>query len=365
MLLLVSCVKKPPQIKPDTPLVSSKNVLHDESTKNPPQTELEIPPTNVTGHIYLYGESHGKEKILAKELELWNTYYHDQNMRHLFIESPYYTAEFLNIWMQSADDEILEAIHRDGKGTASDVPVVKEFYQKIKEQCPETIFHGTDVGHQASSTGERFLRYLKEKGLQNSDQYKRAQLVMKQGYYYYKNKDEGYRENTMAENFIYAFNRVSDEQIMGIYGAAHTGLESMDYTNTVPSMANQLRKYYGDVIDSEDLSLLMKETIPHRSDVFVVLGKEYEASYFGIQNLNFKGYAFREFWRLEHAYEDFKDKLKTSDVLPYNNYPMVIETGQILVIDYTKTDGTTQRTYYRSDGNAWQGMPATEEFRLE
>jgi len=109
----------------------------------------------------------------------------------------------------------------------------------------------------------------------------------------------------------------------------------------------------------------MKETIPHRTDVLTILGKEYEASYFGIQNLNFKGFAFREFWRLEHAYEDFKNKPKTSDVLPYNNYPMVIETGQIFVIDYTKTDGTTQRAYYRADGNSWQGMPATEEFRLE
>ncbi len=333
--------------------------------KKPPQTAIETPPATVTGHIYLYGESHGEEKILAKELELWNEYYHNQNMRHLFIEMPYYTAEFLNVWMQSEDDEILEAIYQDWKGTASYVPVVKEFYQKIKKQCPETIFHGTDVGHQYHSIGVRYLSYLKKQGLEASEQYELTQAAIEQGKYFYETSGDIYRENTMAKNFIREFDRISDERIMGIYGAAHTGLESMDFTNAVPSMANQLHQYYGDVIDSEDLSLLMKETIAHRTDILTVLGKEYEASYFGIQNLNFKDFAFREFWRLEDAYEDFKDKAKTSDVLPYDNYPMIIEIGQIFVIDYTKTDGTKQRSYYRADGDNWQGRPATKEFRLE
>ena len=74
-------------------------------------------------------------------------------MRHLFLESPYYSCEFLNIWMQEEGDEILDAVYDDLEGTASYVPATKEFYKKIKEQCPETIFHGTDVGHQFWSTG--------------------------------------------------------------------------------------------------------------------------------------------------------------------------------------------------------------------
>jgi len=78
-----------------------------------------------------------------------------------------------------------------------------------------------------------------------------------------------------------------------------------------------------------------------------------------------KGYVFREFWRLENSYEDFKDNNKTGDVLPYDNYPMMIEEGQVFVIDYTKTDGPVSRMYYRSDGYVWNGLESTEEFVIE
>lgn len=80
-----------------------------------------------------------------------------------------------------------------------------------------------------------------------------------QGKYYYSHSDDVYRENMMVENFIREFDKLSDECIMGIYGSAHTGLEEMDYTNTVPSMANQLMKRYGDTIFSEDLSKMAKD----------------------------------------------------------------------------------------------------------
>ena len=76
-------------------------------------------------------------------------------------------------------------------------------------------------------------------------------------------------------------------------------------------------------------------------------------------------YSYREFWRLENAYDDFKDRSKTGEVLPYSNYPMQIETGQVFVIDYTKKDGAVVRMYYRSDGYVWSGMKSTEEFTVE
>ena len=107
------------------------------------------------GQIYLFGEEHGVEKILNKEIEIWNDYYHNQNMRHLFVELPYYTAEYLNLWMKSDSDEILDAIYDDWDGSAAHNPYIRPFYKAIKEKCPETIFHGTDVGHQYFSTGER------------------------------------------------------------------------------------------------------------------------------------------------------------------------------------------------------------------
>jgi len=42
----------------------------------------------------------------------------------------------------------------------------------------------------------------------------------------------------------------------GIYGNAHTSLDAMDFTDSVPCMANQLKDIYKDIIYSEDLSWL-------------------------------------------------------------------------------------------------------------
>ena len=88
-----------------------------------------VSPKRSDGKIYLYGESHGDKKVLDKETELWQNYYNDQNMRHLFVELPYYTAEFLNIWMQSDSNDILDAVYNDWQGTAYYNPDVKEFYR--------------------------------------------------------------------------------------------------------------------------------------------------------------------------------------------------------------------------------------------
>lgn len=112
------------------------------------------------------------------------------------------------------------------------------------------------------------------------------------------------------------------------------------------------------------MSWIEKDIEPERIDKIIVGETEYEASYFGVQDISgFKNYTYREFWRLENAYDDFKDLAKTGDVLPYNNFPMLIETGQVFVIDYTKTDDCVERKYYRSDGYVWEGLPSTEEFK--
>ncbi len=130
----------------------------------------------------------------------------------------------------------------------------------------------------------------------------------------------------MADNFKREFDKLNGESIMGIYGGAHTGLYAMDYnTQSVPCMANQLKEAYNDNIYSEDLSESVNDKEPIREDTISVNAKDYKASYFGKQDLTgFKDYACREFWRLENAYDDFKDKSKTGDVLPYDNYPMHI-----------------------------------------
>lgn len=332
------------------------------------EEEASASPLQETGQIYLYGEAHGVEKILEKELELWNDYYHTQGMRHLFIEYPYYTAEFLNIWMQSDNDEILDELAVDLKETAARAPQVRAFYEKIKQEWPETVFHGTDVGHQYNTTGKRFLEYLKENGLEDSQQYTLTLEAIEQGRYYYEYSDHVYRENKMAENFAREFDSLKGESIMGIYGSAHTDLEAKDfYTKSVSCMANQLKQRYGDRLSAEDLSPLKLDIEPYRIDTLNIAGKDYKALYFGVQDLTqfSANYKCREFWRLENAYADFKNMPKTQDVLPYNNYPMLIEEGQVFVIDYTKTDNSTERKYYRSDGRIWNDLPSTEEFTIK
>ncbi|MGP1445660.1 hypothetical protein [Treponema sp.] len=67
--------------------------------------------------------------------------------------------------------------------------------------CPQTIFHGTDVGHQYGTTGERFLCYLESKQQQNIPAYLRAQEIIQQGIAYYSGgnaKAMAYRENMIV-----------------------------------------------------------------------------------------------------------------------------------------------------------------------
>ena len=318
-----------------------------------------------SGEIFLYGEQHSVGDILEKEFELWSAYYQNDGMRDLFVELPFYTAEYLNLWMQAEDDDILDSLYRDWDGTAMCTQEVLHFYRQIKSECPETIFHGTDVGHQYDTTGKRFLEYLESIGQQHSEMYRLAQKSIEQGRYYYQHSDNAYRENTMVENFIREFDSLRDTDVMGIYGSAHTDTEAMDYaTGSVPCMANQLYKKYGDALHTEDLTPLALNHEAYRTDTIKIGEKEYTALDFGKVDLSaiFPDYQCREFWRLENAYNDFKDHPKTGNVLPYNNYPMEIETGQIFVIDYTKADGSVVREYHRSDGNTWQGSFATEEF---
>lgn len=353
----------------DNQVQSSSSSLPENTPVTPTEQTAtgQIPAEQtVTREIYLYGEQHANKTILDKEVEIWSDYYNNQNMRHLFVEQAYYTAEFLNLWMKQDNDDILNAIYEDWRGSAAYNPDVKAFFVEIKTKCPETVFHGTDVGHQYGTTGKRFLTYLEENvpDYENSEQYKRTLQAIEQGKYYYDHDDSAYRENKMTENFIAAYDAADSEKIMGIYGAAHTNQEGF-INGTIPNMANQLAAYYKGTpaIFSADLTLMAKDKEPEREDVIALGGKEYKASYFGKEDLTgIQNFTSREFWRLEDAYADFKDSTKISDVLRYGNYPMQIEIGQIFVIDYTTTDGTVTRTYYRSDGEKWQGQDVTTAF---
>lgn len=322
------------------------------------------PPKMNHGEIYFYGETHGNQEILQKELALWNTYYHEQGLRHLFIELPCFTAGFLNLWMQSDSDEILDQIYADWEGTLAHNPLVLDFYKQIKRQCPETVFHGTDLGHQYNSTGRRFLQYLADSGQEGSALYWEAAAAMDQGMAYYSCDGEVgrfYRENAMALNFIRAFDKLDGESVVGFYGGAH--VEPQMYEGFA-NMAVQLGWHYGENLHTEDLSQNLLEE-PLGTDTFEINGKAYQASYFGQQDLSggtlADRYASREFWRLEDAWEDFQAWKKTGNVMPYNNYPMAIEEEQVFMVAYHPVDGAAFNEFYISGGRIWEGFPSTEQ----
>ena len=341
------------------------------SSTNQPQSAIErLPKDQVkVGEIYLFGETHSNPLQLYMEFNLWNSYYHSRNMRHLFVELPYFTAEYLNLWMHSDNDEILKQIFDDLKGTDAHSEVSFAFYKKIKAECPETIFHGVDVGHQYKNTGERYLKYLLENGeSKSSERYLLAQENMEQGKYYSTNGAHAFRENKMVDNFIREYNRLDGADVMGIFGSAHTDPQGMNWqTQEVPGFANQLTQYYGDAVHTKDLTknegYAYLET-PIVVETKVVAGKEYTASYFGEVDLSklTQLYQSRRFWRLENAYDDFKDNPSINNVLIYGDYPMPIEIGQILLIEYSLKNGRVKTEYHRANGKLDNNQPVTEQF---
>ena len=191
--------------------------------------------------VNLLGEVHGSEKCYDIEFREWNRFY-KEGCRDLFIELPYYSAEFLNEWMKEDSDYLIDILFNELEGTLASNDYYYEFLQKIKDYCPETIFHGTDIGHQYTSTGARYLAYLELKGLLNSKKYILAKENIEQGKAYYSTnldeiEKESLREEYMIENFISIYSEC-DGRILGIYGKDHLDLSDAS------SMASKLKNYY-------------------------------------------------------------------------------------------------------------------------
>lgn len=216
---------------------------------------------------YLYGESHGIQVIMQKEIELWEDYYKNQNFRHLFLEIGYCDAQMLNLWMQTGNDVFLDVILDNFRKTVNNGDERAEqnrwFYNEIKSRCPQTIFHGTDVQHQWQ-TGEWYKNYLKSLGSENAEEYSLALESIKSCELYYVSKgetDEIFRENYMVSNFKREFDALpATTKIMGIYGSQHTCFDTKNFTDEIDNMATQLREYYltkeGDIIFTQDISKL-------------------------------------------------------------------------------------------------------------
>ena len=322
-----------------------------------------------TGRIYLYGETHADPACLEQELAAWDGYYHELGMRDLLIEVPSYTAQFMNLWMKAEDDAILSRLFEDWEGTAMHDQGVWDFYKSIKEQCPETVFHGFDVGHQYNTTGTRYLIGLALTGQMGSADWDETQQTIEQGKQYYQTGDDVYRENIMAENLARIFESLPmGASVMVITGSAHSNLYAMDYnTGTVPCMAGQLRQQYGAALQARNLSDGIDYTRAGDTQLVRLAGTDYTAVCLGEQDLSSRlpGYQSRTFWLVEGAYEAACALPATGEFLPYDNYLNPVEEGQVYRVDYLLADGSAESRYYRADGTLWQGQPATAGFAPE
>jgi len=321
-----------------------------------------------SGRIFLFGEVHGIPEIMDRQLEIWGDFYHNYGMRHLFIEASYFTAQFLNIWMQADDDTILYQLFYDWRGSPAHNPHKLVFYRTIKNYFPETVFHGTDVGHQSASTGQRFIRHLTDNNLQDTESYRLTRESIAQFNHFNREGSHAVRAYYKPRNFIREFDRLGNQDVMAIHGGAHIASEYfLGYTG-VPSMATVLRERYGDALQIVDMShYASPRSEPYRVDIISVGGIDFEASYFGIDRHSFttgdgREIIGREFWRLENAYEYFRDNPLTGNVLPFHNFPMYVEVGQVFIMDIHLADGTVDRGYYRASGHYWNNLRSTQEF---
>jgi len=205
--------------------------------------------TPSTGQIHLFGERHGTAAHLNKQFELWHDFYTNHDMRHLFLEMPFFTAEFLNMWMRADDDYFFDAVFADLRGTLAYNAHTKGFLRRIKTYLPETVFHGTDVGHQYWSTGARFISFLRDNGYEGSEKYYSALENIRQGEMYYDyNMNVSIRADMMVNNFLRIFDDLGDESIMSaLYGAQHVAFGRYSRSGgRGPTMASQLRERYGE-----------------------------------------------------------------------------------------------------------------------
>lgn len=317
-----------------------------------------------TPRVYIYGETHCNKIIMDAELIAWQNFYNNHGMRHLFIEYDYSTGQLLNEWMKDDDDSLLMQIYENWKGSIAYNLDNLDFYKNIKRTCPETIFHGTDVGPRPGTTDSLLLQQLEEKGLTDSMEYKLVLENIEQAKHYKKYHDDSIRENYLASNFIRDFDSLPENEIiMGIYGSAHT-VYLVDSTGKVPSMIAQIRNNYNDIniedYDISNFSLYTNIMPPLGTEYFIIKGKTYKATYFGEKKISgWEGYKSWKFWRIENPDETLKKLKHKKNYNYYSNYPTIVNQGDIFRIELTKSDNSKQIEYYRADGKVYDGQPST------
>ena len=183
-------------------------------------------------NITLVGEAHHIKEIQDKELELYRDFY-EKGGRHLFIERGYSMASYMNFIMRQ--EEPFKSMLEDGPEADLD------FYQAIKDNFPETIFHGIDA--ELSTFGESWLQFLQKNNFGTEKEYKTIIEVIEQGKKFHSlgySKDV-YREECLTKNFFREYKKVKGQPIFGIFGSAHTSKTVMWIKGT-PTMGMNLEK---------------------------------------------------------------------------------------------------------------------------
>ena len=331
--------------------------LEEPASPSEPE-ESDVPEKARNGKILLYGEFHGNQLHYERELALWSECY-GEGMLDLILETPCYTAEYLNRWLRAESDEILDRLFLDYQGTLWDTPSHRAFFQAIKETCPETVFHGVDVGMN-TDRGWRYIHLLEAEGLRDDPSYTRARECLAQGRTYSSKTvsyaGAQYRDDCLAENFAAVFDNLNGRDVMGIFGCFHiNGDDSARPSPEYATMLDQLLRRYPEAIEIK--------TFPPVMETLTAAGREYSAEYGGMTASYRTGYAPRRFWKLADAYEDFKNCPLTGEY--FLSLPFPEEIGQVYVIERQLEDGTVSVRYYRSDGSWMEGYWMAEEFLPE
>ena len=315
------------------------------------------------GLIYLYGENHYHPVCMEKELSAWRELY-DNGARHLFIEYSYAYAQRLNAWMQADGDELLSWLWSEEEDTLDSDPVeallLFDFYKAVKQHCPGTVFHGTDIEHEYDTLGAEYLAVLEAAGKQDSMEYARTVLTCEQGKQAHLNgeTDEGYRfrETCLVDNFIWELEQLEPQTVMGIYGFTHVEGVVTEHQKSLAgdaNMAAQLAERYGDRIVCTCLSLARNSARTADPAGPVTLnGKTYETAYVGEHDLSMWAipYQYVVYWRLKDSWSDFEEAPAGGTLNPLLSAcdRKQFAISSVYFADCTAWDGTVERFFFRT-----------------
>ena len=266
--------------------------------------------------------------------------------------------------MQADNDELLRWLWSDGEDDRDSAPVeallLFDFYKAIKANCPETVFHGTDIEHEYDTLGASYLSDLESAGKQDSEEYARTVLTCEQGKQAHQDgeTDEGfrYRETCLVENFIYELERLDPQPVMGIYGFAHVEGVITEHQKSLAgdsNMVTQLFERYGSRISATCLSLAGNSA--RSADAIgplTVNGKTYETLYVGEHDLSIWAIPYKHvvYWRLKDSWSDFESTPVAgtlNPLLPACDRKL-FAINSVYCAVCTAWDGSIERFYFRT-----------------